>query len=56
MGAFLYRCPLTNQHVQGWAEDGEAGTLQTVHCLACQRSHLIDPKNGKVIGPNLPER
>jgi hypothetical protein len=56
--AFLYRCPVTNQNVQGWvSEEIENDALRSVRCLACQRTHLIDPKTGrsqKTTGP-LPD-
>jgi hypothetical protein len=46
--AFLYRCPITNQHVQGWLSDEVANdVLRPVVCIACQRTHLIDAKTGQ---------
>jgi hypothetical protein len=54
MAAFLYCCPITNQWVQAWAEDAEEDVLQTVECLACQRTHLLNPKTGKVAGSDPP--
>jgi hypothetical protein len=53
MPAFLYRCPVTRQHVQGWiADDVDADDQahQTVTCLACRRVHLVNPKTGKLLG------
>jgi hypothetical protein len=50
VAAFLYRCPITNEQVQAWAEDADGSALQTVECLACQRTHLLHPKTGKVMG------
>jgi len=53
MAPFLFRCPITGQHVQGWAADDgvdESGGYQTVTCLACRLVHWVDPKNGKVSG------
>ena len=52
MAAFLYRCPNTGQHVQGWsAEEGPAdeGTYETVSCIACQQVHLVNPATGNVL-------
>ena len=51
----LYRCPSTGMMVQGFcaADDGsdERGDVYIgVHCLACSRIHLINPKTGKVLG------
>ena len=51
MVAFLYRCPITGEHVQGWTEldCSDANEYETVHCLACQQIHLINPATGKVV-------
>jgi hypothetical protein len=52
--AILFRCPNTGHHVQGWiAEDvfdTDEDSYQSVACLACQKVHLVNPKNEKVIG------
>jgi hypothetical protein len=53
MATFVYRCPNTGMNVQGWvAEDptinGE--TYQPIVCTICARLHLVNPKNGKVLG------
>ena len=51
MAPFLYDCPVTSQKVQGWlsydpfAQDEAA--YETVTCLACRGTHLINPKTGK---------
>ena len=54
MATFLFRCPNTGAHVQGWfADDGSENngeTYQSVTCLACQRVHMVNPKSGKVLG------
>jgi hypothetical protein len=54
MGTILFRCPNMGVHVQGWmADDGseDGGEVyQSVTCLACQQVHLINPKNGKMLG------
>ena len=46
----MFRCPHTGRHVHEWFEhDAENGeTYHSVSCLACQ--HLVNPKNGKVLG------
>jgi hypothetical protein len=54
MAAFVYRCPITGQRVQGWIADaGEDGAHHAVTCLACQRVHLVDPKTGMVLGDEV---
>jgi hypothetical protein len=58
MAVFLYQCPNTGKHVQGWiaddpAEDDpddDADTYRSLACLACARVHLINPRTGKVLG------
>lgn len=55
MAAFVYRCPITSQNVQGWAadqtaNDSNSNAVETVKCLACQRTHLVNPKTGRVLG------
>jgi hypothetical protein len=50
---FLYGCPKTGHTVQGWsAEDvsDDNTSYQSVACLACAQTHLIDLKTGKVLG------
>jgi hypothetical protein len=45
MAAFLYRCPNTGQHVQGWSAEevpADEGTYETVSCIACQQVHLVN--------------
>jgi hypothetical protein len=52
MAAFLYRCPNTGQHVQGWSAEevpADEGTYETVSCIACQQVHLVNPANGNVL-------
>jgi hypothetical protein len=49
MPPFLYRCPNTGDNVQAWAaDDPEDEDLMT--CLACAQAHLVNPKNGKILG------
>jgi len=55
MGAFLFRCPVTGQNVQGWiADDPTADTDENVYeavsCLACNRSHLVNRSTRRVLG------
>jgi len=59
MGPYLYRCPATGDRVQGWSADeapdpGE-DRYETVECIACQRVHLVNPANGKVLGSEEPD-
>jgi hypothetical protein len=53
MAPFLFRCPNTGLHVQGWvADDGsdEPGeTYETVNCQACRQMHLVNPRTGRVM-------
>ena len=56
MTPFLYDCPVTSQKVQGWLRYEPAtqdeGVYETVTCLACRGTHLINPKTGKAVsGP-----
>ena len=54
MPTIIFRCPDTGLKVQGWIaddpdiEDGES--FEPVTCVACTRTHLVNPKNGKVLG------
>jgi hypothetical protein len=50
---FLYRCPNTGLKVQGWVSDDptKEEAFQPVTCTACGRVHLVNPKTGKVAGP-----
>jgi hypothetical protein len=54
MAPFLYRCPNTGLNVQGWFADDASGdddeAYETVTCLACTRTHLINRSTGKVLG------
>jgi len=51
MAPFLYRCPNTGQHVQGWSAEevsaNQADTYETV-----QQAHLVSPLTGKVLTGN----
>jgi hypothetical protein len=52
MTAFLFRCPATGYSVQGLVPDPvpDGETYQSITCTACWRTHLVDPKTGKVAG------
>jgi hypothetical protein len=54
MPPFLYRCPITGLSIQSWAAadptDGKAANYESVICTACIQVHLVNPKNGKVLG------
>lgn len=60
MLTFLYKCPVTGYIVQGRvAEDDKSQTRETdnyepLTCFACGRTHLVDPKNGKVLWAGQP--
>ena len=50
---FHYRCPNTEQAVQGWSADDatdDGDEYQSVACLACAQVHLVNLKTGKVLG------
>ena len=55
MATTVFRCPNLLVHVQGWFSDDavENGddAYESVLCTACQNIHLVDPKTGKVLGP-----
>jgi hypothetical protein len=45
--------PKTGDNVQAWAADDPEDddlTYVQVTCLACAQAHLVNPKNGKVLG------
>jgi len=55
MAPFLYRCPATGMMVQGWrADDGSTDDAEDsyigMHCLACNRMHLVNPSKGLILG------
>jgi hypothetical protein len=52
MTAYLFRCPATGYSVQGLVANPvpEGDIYQTVTCAACSRTHLVNPKTGKVAG------
>jgi hypothetical protein len=52
MTAFLFRCPATGYSVQAVVADPvpDGDVYQSVTCTACSRTHLVNPKTGKVAG------
>lgn len=52
MPTFVYRCPTTGLNVQGFvADDPDDDTAyEPVTCTVCTRTHLVNPKSGKVLG------
>jgi hypothetical protein len=57
MTAFLFRCPATGYSVQGLVAEPlvadplpDGDIYQSVTCTACSRTHLVNPKTGKVAG------
>ena len=53
MTEFLYRCPNTGQQVQAWTDDppvaDDPKAFQSVKCIACSRSHWVNPRTGRVL-------
>jgi hypothetical protein len=53
MTEFLYRCPNTGQQVQAWTDDppvaDDPEAFQSVKCIACSRSHWVNPRTGRVL-------
>ena len=56
MASLIYRCPFTGKNVQDWvAEDVSSGEVfVSLACLACTRTHLVNPATGRVLGANDP--
>jgi hypothetical protein len=54
MTTFIYRCPATGLNVQGLFVDSQPAAsghaFESMTCTACGRTHLVDPKTGKVLG------
>jgi hypothetical protein len=55
MPPFIYRCPNTGFHVQGYGTDDDeperAGDVFVgVTCLVCGQMHFVNPKTGKTAG------
>ena len=52
---FIFKCPITNQHVQGWLEDEDAQIteFEGMTCPACMRLHFLNRKTGELLGAGL---
>jgi len=58
MRPFLFRCPVTDLQVQGWAADDvtdEDDAFVTVACTACLQAHFVNVRTGKVLGDDKGE-
>jgi hypothetical protein len=53
---FMFRCPITNQRVQGWLEDedAQATEFEGITCPACTRLHFVNRKTGELLGAGSP--
>ena len=52
-GRFVFKCPATFQHVQGYLDDDDnarEGEYEAVTCPACARLHFFNRKTGKMLG------
>ena len=54
MVPITFRCPDMRLNVHGWIADypteSEAESYEAVICTACKRTHLVNPKTGRVLG------
>jgi hypothetical protein len=53
MAPFIFRCPNTGLHMQGWsAEDvsDDRETYEAMTCTACRQLHFVNRATGKVLG------
>jgi hypothetical protein len=56
MPPFIFRCPNTGFHVQGFAQDDDLSegadddVFVGVTCLVCGSVHFVNPKTGKTAG------
>jgi hypothetical protein len=52
MPELSFRCPDTGLRVLTWttAKDAADDVYETVTCAACQRTHLVNVKSGRVLG------
>jgi hypothetical protein len=54
MATFIFRCPSTDQNVQGYLSSEELSEhgdgYFAVRCTACRRAHLVNPLTGTVLG------
>jgi hypothetical protein len=52
-GPFVFQCPATSQHVQGYLDDDDNARedeYEAVACPACARLHFFNRKTGKMLG------
>jgi hypothetical protein len=53
MASFIFRCPVTRETVQGWLAskptEASGDVYEGVACIACNGSHLINFKTGKML-------
>ena len=59
MAPFIFRCPNTALNVQGFTVEpgtGDGHSFEGVTCTACARVHLVNPKNGRLLGEDAPEQ
>ncbi|HTS40952.1 MAG TPA: hypothetical protein VMH84_10490 [Xanthobacteraceae bacterium] len=53
MATFVFKCPNTSLNVQGFVADDplkENGNVyESITCLACRQTHLVNPTTGKVL-------
>jgi hypothetical protein len=51
--------PVTGQNVQGYSESEEPPSgerrYESVHCLACQSVHVVNPITGKLLSEEVDE-
>ncbi len=50
---FIFRCPNTGLIVHGWIADdptADDDAFEPMTCTACTRTHIVNPKTGKVLG------
>ncbi len=54
MPAFHYKCPTTGLRVQTWSatdpSEHDDRTYESIICPICTRTHLVNPRTGKVMG------
>ena len=57
MPPFIYRCPNTGRHVQGFTAEEVSGedTYETVTCAMCQQVHLACRPHRSSRGCELPK-
>jgi hypothetical protein len=58
MAMFVFRCPNTGLHVQGWSPDEipvEPNTFETITCTACGQLRFVSPATGRALGDRQEE-